>query len=212
MMATLGCGIAADSELVGSSLLCPAAAAPGHQGSPRHRVDKVGQQDTRQGTRARKPRAPADPGNPRKKERRQRACAHPRHRAACPNGSGPAKEKPGGPKTPARKSVAPAPGEAPSRRGAKDGDKRTPQERKKTREEEETTRADHTDRTQRNCVPAPLGHTQGTGQRLSARRRDSPQRGAQGHKSAGWRDPRAPRREAPKPPTAHQAKAQARAC
>jgi hypothetical protein len=39
-MVTRGCGIAADSEPVGSSLLCPAAAAPGHQGSPRHRGDK----------------------------------------------------------------------------------------------------------------------------------------------------------------------------
>jgi hypothetical protein len=52
--------------------------------------------------------------NPAKKEHRQRACAHPRHRAARPNGGGPAKEKPGGPTTPARKSVVPAPEDAPS--------------------------------------------------------------------------------------------------
>jgi hypothetical protein len=41
-MVARGRGIAADSEPVRSSLLCPAAAAPGRQGSPRHRGDSFG--------------------------------------------------------------------------------------------------------------------------------------------------------------------------
>jgi hypothetical protein len=39
----------------------------------------------------------SQPGKTPRKERRQRACAHPCHRAARPNGGGPAKEKPRGP-------------------------------------------------------------------------------------------------------------------
>jgi hypothetical protein len=210
-MGTRDCGIAADSEPVGSSLFCPAAAAPGHQGSPRHRVDKGNMTQGReqeQGSHVHQPTRE----NPAKRSAGSLPAPTPATGQRAPMAAGRQKRNPGGPRRRRVKALRRRPGRPHHDRVLRmETNRRRRRGRRLGRKKKQHMQTTQTERKGTAYPPHALGHTQGTGQWRSARRRDSPQRGAQGHKSAGWRDPRAPRREPPKPPTAHQAKAQARA-